>query len=578
MNLNSSKSINEIFDKLKVVFNDIRENTGWEPVKTPNEIKVEIGEAPEYHEEFGVIRKKNKLVFGNWIDLVQPKAVSNHFWEFLIIRESFFLFFKEDLFNSNLSQLVNYILNFLALIYLHSTNPESSKDIKFYPIIGRFLVPYDEDVSFEKDFHDKLNSFVRTIDQDISYKMLYSTFMNYIEDTQLVDLDQEEILQDINRYLSNDPEEIAAPIRLKKKNMRTLLKLLELGFNTSSFKIADELNINQSTALRQIAKISSKFNSRWRLEKNYFKLGLHTNLVIIRIKLKNEKFLNLVSDELLKIKYIHQIFEGKGSKYLYLYSIIHCPHFLVERIQKKILDFENKAVIHSFEIKPIIEREYRTTIVNQVFKPSISNFRKLIFGEIPSKKIILWKYSEYKRKEKSKFDEKDINLLKFLSIIISKSLSKYGLYGAHRGYSEFLKSNNIDLNNVSEITSFLKKLENQAIERELIDYRFSISLSGFSGNDILIVKIECDPTNENISDLVEKISCFGWVGLLLSYNELFLVVLGPKYNHPLADLIHEVIIDSNLKSEIFSIKSKEFRNVSYDKLFDYTSGKWFLFS
>ncbi|MHA1170816.1 MAG: hypothetical protein ACTSQ3_01885, partial [Candidatus Heimdallarchaeota archaeon] len=134
--MSSKKNTSDIFKKIQSVFEAIQKNTGWEPKRHPKDIRFEIGEAPEYYEVFGVKRTKKIIIFGDWIDKVKPKAVSEHFWEFLIIRESFALFFSDDLLFGVISQLVSIFLNLLGLSYLQMSNPQSARDIKFYPIRG----------------------------------------------------------------------------------------------------------------------------------------------------------------------------------------------------------------------------------------------------------------------------------------------------------------------------------------------------------------------------------------------------------------------------------------------------------
>ena len=165
-----NKKTNDIFKEIQIVFEDISKNTGWEPKKLPKDIKIEFGEAPKYFESFGVIRSKRKIVFGSWIDKVEPKVVRNHFWEFLVIRECFSLFFDDNLLFGELSQLTNFILNFLALSYLQLKDPHSSQDIKFVPIHGRFLLTKEDIDEFEREIHFKISSLYDIVRQGSSYK------------------------------------------------------------------------------------------------------------------------------------------------------------------------------------------------------------------------------------------------------------------------------------------------------------------------------------------------------------------------------------------------------------------------
>ena len=61
--MSNKKTPKDILKEIQIVFEDIKEDTGWESIRLPSDIKIEIGEAPEYFENFGIVRKKNKLIF-----------------------------------------------------------------------------------------------------------------------------------------------------------------------------------------------------------------------------------------------------------------------------------------------------------------------------------------------------------------------------------------------------------------------------------------------------------------------------------------------------------------------------------
>ena len=404
---------------------------------------------------------------------------------------------------------------------------------------------------------------------------MYNTFTNFIEDVSIEDIDIEEILDDLYRYLSNNPEEIAAPIKLKENSTNFLLKFIDFGADKSITELAKNIGVNQSTIARQIAKISSKFYARWRLEKNYKKLGLHSYLLLIRIPKNNKNLLDNLSDDILKISYVQQFYEGYNDCFYYQYSVFHCPHIISIRLENKLNLLIKKDMIHSYEIKQIKDRIFKTAIINKKFIPTIDNFKKLILGEIPVSKVILYNNDKQKNQYKETFDERDKDLFKFISIIISKSTSKYSLYGAHiEQLLEFFIENDLDPNNQPECASFLNRLQKKAYERNLFEYRFNISLSGTASSNLFIVYIKSEFNDPNSQILIEKLSCFGWTVFIKTLEGFFLSLLGPDYNHPLANLIVKIISDFNFEYEAFSVKNKKFRFIDYSKLYDFKSQKF----
>jgi hypothetical protein len=576
--LSLNKKPKDILKEIQEIFEDIKENTGWESTRLPSDVKFEIGDAPEYFENFGIIRKKNKIIFGNWINEVEPKAVSSHFWEFIIIRECFAFFFEDRLLFGELSQLTSFILNFLALTYMKFKDPLSSQDIKFIPIQGRFLLSKESNNEKNNELYSKIATLLDTIIQGISYKMLYNTYMNFVIDTPLKDLDAEETIDDIKRYLTNDPEVIAAPIYLKKNTMEVLLKLVEYGSRSSTSDLSKELDINQSTVARQIAKLVSKFSANWRLEKNYFKLGLHSYILLIRFTNDNKNNIDAVSEELLKFNYIDRIFEGQNRNQYYIYTTFYCPHLIAERIAKKMKNLQEKKLIDTFEIELIKDRIYNISIINRKLQPNYKNYQKLLSKEIPVSKISLWNNNFLINKEKEIFERKDKPLLQFISKVISKSISKYGLFGTHRQskWHEFITENNIDPNNVSDTINFLNKLLNQTMERKLCSFRFHFELSGTAGTNLLIMKINAKSENYDYEKLIDEISIFGLMPILKTIEGIYFLVIGLDYNNKITKLIEKFLKNKGISCETLSVKSKIFRFIDYSELYDFDSKKWFL--
>jgi len=571
--LSINKKPKDIFEEIQNIFEDIKENTDWEPKRLLKDIKIEIGDAPEYYENFGVVRKEKKLIFGKWIDEVKPQINSKYLWDFLIIRESLGFFIDDNLLFGNHALLLGFHLNLLALSYLQIKKPDSARDVKSLPIQARFLLQTEK--KHDDELQSKLYSLIEIINQGTTYKMLHNTFMSFIEDVEFDDIDSEEILDDLRRYLSKDQEEITAPIFLKRTTSDILKYLIEVGSDASASKIAEVLNVNQSTVTRQIAKLSSKFYTKWRLEKNYAKMGLYSYILIIRYPIENEFNLKAIYDDLIKIKYFREFFEGRNDDFHFQYAVIHCPHLISEKIAKRLSNYEQQGQIHSFEIKLLKNRSFRTTIVNKPFKSKITNFRKLINNKISSEKLVLWDIYQHNDLNKEIIDEKDQNVLSFMSFIVSKGLSQFGLFGSHVDeLQRFLIVNNFDLNKIPECLTFLNKIQNRAIELGLIDYRINISLTGTASSNLCIFKI-FDFENK-FDELIEKISYFGWMILLNTIDCIYFIVLGPTYNNPITDEIKKIIAANGFDFECFSCKPKKFRYVDYKKLYDFSSNKWSL--
>ncbi|HUU79715.1 MAG TPA: hypothetical protein VMX55_15350 [candidate division Zixibacteria bacterium] len=575
--MSSPINIQEIKNEILSILNEIKNNTNWEIYRELKDIKIEIGKAPEFYESFGVIRSKDKLIFGDWINSVKPDNLMNNLWIFILIREGFSFFFDDSCLFGPLAQLTNFILNLLALSFMNLKEPGIGRDVKFFPIQGRFLLPPKKSSSETKILFLKISSLVDIVNQGISYNLIFRTYNSFIDDISDEEIDFSETINDMKEYLSSEYDEIASPLKLKENTLSVLLKLLEIGYDSSTLQIANELNINQSTVARQLAKLAIKYSAKWRLEKNHFKLRLHTYLLLIRINLKSQNISESVVREISQNEYISQYFEGRGNDFYYHYSVFQCPHLIAEKTRRKLEIMQENGIITSFIIKEVKNRIFRTTIIDYKFQPSFENFKKLISGKINVNKIVLWDYNYFKDRNKEIFDLKDKNLFKFISLIISRKLTKFGLFGVHIiPFQRFLDENNLDQKNMPECLSFVNRIQNIAMERNIIDYRLHLSLAGVRNSNMLIIRIESNSKIKEIENLLEEISIFSRILINTTYDEIYFTILGPDYNHYISDLLTEILMKYKLKFEIFSVKTKYFRNVEYDKLFDFDSNKWLL--
>jgi DNA-binding MarR family transcriptional regulator len=566
----------KIREGMKKVISLIREETNWDLQRTLSDVTIEIGDAPELGYNFGVNIKKNQLVFGDWLDKVEPEITSRKIWEFIIIRESLSLFVKDELLEKEISELTKLFLNFMAMAYQKRLYEGKSFESEFQLLKARFLYLTKEDKKITKQLDEELDSLLTIIvTQGITYKLIYNTYLFFIEDIPVNELDAEELVNDFHRYLSSSPEEIAAPIQFKDSVVIVINELINLGHSTSAVEIARNLRMNHSTVTKHLTKIVSRYNASWRREPNWMGLGLHTYLILIEFsKDKNSEREDLASN-LLDIPFVFELFDGENSDSIFLYSVLYCPHSIINNLTFKLDKMINEKTIKYFEIKPIKNRLFKTSFVHPQIKPALSNYEKLINGKIPIQKFNLWNTIEiFNITSKDQLDF-DIRLLKFLSILISKAITTKGFYGVWLSeLSEFLTENNIDPKDTLEATNFFNKMQNIAVEKNLLDFRLSISPSILNSHEQLVVKIICDPESDFAYRLIDDLSVFGWVVILHSYDELYMSINGLNYQDVLSELITGILKEKKIEFSIFSIKSRILRHVPYNELYDFDNKKW----
>ena len=574
MKLEFSLTPEKIREGMEKVISSIQEETKWDVQRTLSDVTIEIGEAPELGYDFGANFKKNKLIFAKWIDKIQPEITSRKVWEFVLIRESLSFFIKTELFEKGIDELTRLFLNFMAMAYQNKLYEGKSFESEFQILKAKFLYLTKEEKEITKELDKELDSLLTIIvTQGITYKLIYNTYLHFIEDIPINELDVEELVNDFSRYLSNSPEEIAAPIQFKDAVVIVINELINLGQTASAVEIGKNLRMNHSTVTKHLTKIVSRYNASWRREPNWMGLGLHTYLILIEFsKDKNSEREELAAN-LLDIPYVFELFDGENSDSIFLYSVLYCPHSVINNLTFKIEKMVNEKTIKSFEIKPIKNRLFKTSFVHPQIKPTLSNNEKLINGKIPIQKFNLWNTNEnFNSKDQLDFD---IRSLKFLSILISKAITTKGFYGVWLSeLSEFLSENNIDPKDTLEATNFFNKMQNIAVEKNLLDYRLSISPSILNSHEQLVIKIICDPESDSAYRLIDDLSVFGWVVILHSYDELYMSINGLNYQDALSELISRFLEEKKIEFSMFSIKSRLLRHVPYNELYDFENKKW----
>lgn len=565
----------KIREGMEKVISSIREETKWDVQRTLSNVTIDIGEAPEQGYDFGVNKKKNKLIFGKWIDKVEPEITSRKIWEFIIIRESLSLFVKDELLEKEISELTSLFLNFMAMSYQNKLYEGKSFESEFQLLKARFLYLTKEDKIVTKQLEKELDSLLTIIvTQGITYKLIYNTYLHFIEDIPVNELDAEELVYDFNRYLSSSPEEIAAPIQFKDSVVIVINELINLGHDASAVEIGKNLRMNHSTVTKHLTKLVSRYNAYWRREYNWKRIGLHTYLILIEFSKNNETIKEDIGKEIEQIPYFFVLYEGQNSDFNYLYSVLHLPHSIADNLTVSLEKKRKDKLINSFDIKPINRRVFKTALVHPQIKPTLSNYKKMLENKIPIQKFVAWDSNEFDSKT-IELDISDDSLLGFMSILMNKSITAKGYFGVWLdNLDEFLRRNNINPKDTLEGTSFFNKLQKTAIEKQLLDFRISISPSIMHSNELLFFKIACKPDSDTTYRLVEDLSIFGWQVILYSYSEIFLVINGLNYKDKLTELIIKFLEEKNLDFEYLSFKNKFSRYIPLNELYDYQNKRW----
>jgi len=575
MKLDSPLDPISIEEGIQEIVADVLEETKWELKRNPTKTKIKIGVAPEYTEFFGVTRSKGKLVFGKWINGLEPEYAYEAILEFLIIREAIALFLTDEVLHGELSSLTNLILNIASMSYYQELHKTRTINLRFAMYKTRLLTQEEKSENYVKISH-KINPLINSVlKANVSYLLIINSYLYIIEDID--EIDEDEILDSITRYLAKSSEEIVFPIYLKENPKKILSNLAQLGYDSTLNDIASLVGVDESIVSKELKKLDSRFRAKWYIERNWFKLELHSYLVIIRFNKSLKKNRDKMLDYLEKNHYFFEILTGENDEYSYVYSLFHTSHFISERLASRLEKFQKEGSITSFDLKSITERNFSTSILREHHVPTLDVYKKLLSGEIPHEKILLWSSVNFDDRIPEKLDSKDMVLLKFLSFFKTKSITSYDVFGVFlSGFNEFLEENEINPNNMNESLLFFKSNENQAKKRKLIDYRLGIAVTDLAIEGSLVVRIKLDPDEKLAKEILEKFLIFSSQAVIKSYNDFFIVINGLKFDHFLTNLIKNQLTKYKIEFEIFSINSSFHRNISYHELYDFNSKKWAL--
>ncbi len=578
MNLSFPISPEQIRAGMGEVVTKIQEETGWNLERNLSDISITMGDASEFGSDFGTVRASDSIIFGSWVNQIVPETVSVNLFEFLIIRESISLFFEEKYLFSVLKEITDFFLNLMAISFLRKEYDKRALEIRLSNATSRFLFIAKEVTSEERlIFNKKHELLTLVISQTISIRLLRDTYFHFIEDTPFEEIDIEELLDYVLRYLSNSPEEVISPIRLNRRTLQVLEELVNLGFSGTTPQIAENLGINTASISRILNQIAVRYNAKFRVEKNYYKLGLHYHLIIIRLEIDNQESYSRIMVELEKIKYIYEIYSGLGNDYQYIYCVTLCPFIVAENLSSKLQRYQNSNIIISFDVKPTQNRIFQTALIDNEFSPTFNNYKKLISGEIPCKKLVTWDNSYFEEDISTQFSERDSNLLRFLSIYQSNGIVNYNYYKVFQAeLKELLNDNELNTRNMQDCLTFMNRIRVSLLDQNLIDFRLQLTLTSMAVNEYLILKISCDPDEKKIHSLIERLSVFSWTVIHIGYEDIVFSIHGLNYSHPISKLVIKEIEDNGFKCEYFSVTSKVWRSVPFDTLYSYQDNRWFL--
>jgi DNA-binding Lrp family transcriptional regulator len=598
---------------MQSVITTISSKTDLEPNRSISDISISLGEAPEFGFTFGVHRFEKNLIFGTWLNDIKPDYQRQDLSEFILIRETFLLFFSWELYSETLEDFLKLAANLFTYCFLLSKYSEKPLSVKYSAAQSRFLYFGEKPTLSERQFTHRIGSLLTTIKtRKVSYIRFLKTIQQFIEGLNINDLNSDELLSYLFRYFSVSPLVIAAPFNLRPRTLAILDQIIENGFQTTNEHIASSLNINQSTVSRSLQKISAKYNARFKMEINPNKIGLYPHVLLIgfpsqkrdcfgiirknkvetqasreknnhaavnKEQAKNiQNSFQFIYDYLLSIPYISEIYFGKSNNKCYIYSKFHCPFIVAERLNSNLKKYLDDKLFEDFSLNEIKVRQFRIAVIHKDFDTNLDFYKKLLEGKIDCEKRISWSSSKlFVSSEKYCFSTKDQDLLTFLSFYRSCRLHNNSLHGVFYPKAKaFLAEKGYSQKKMPDLLSYMNQLRSDLIEKKLIDMRLVILPSGIANQQLLSFKINSnEPFSKKFSAFLDSWNYFSWSVVQKTIEGAYINILGVPYDHPLTKSIISHIEKWNYNDfQVSSMINQTYRPIPFEELYDIQSKLW----
>jgi len=566
---------NDICNVLNDLLNEIIQFTKQ---KLNLEIKRSIGKfsMESLNQSFGVNlgikRKENIISIGNWVINQIETRSTTYLIYFLIMKESLVHFFDDTITKTD-----EAILNIITILWIKHYFSIKTLDNPMIKAINHRI--YQDDLIAGKHFIQFLNISDILFIKNISFE---KAFTKFYELKQQLKLSENDLFQEYRKwvFIFISDFDVIAPIVLSKTLLPTLELLTKLNHKEANAeRISEILDLHPNSVRYQFRSIFEKYIVLWRPVLNSERLKLHDYFLKIILPEGNfESVYNLIS----QIPYNKSIYIGETetNKILYCPSLIS-PHLVSEQLNVKLTKLLNKKQIIDFNLQQIRERFQYGTITHERINPTLEYFQNLLLNDSNMKNLIPLTIAHEKLENFSlEFDDDDqtvdYNLLYFLSILRNKYLLKQGYNVFVNELPNLYKINNIEINDNLAGSVLLNQLEIRALKKGLLTYVFFIRSFAPLAPDVLIFEI---PTlnkryGKTLPETIHHLQKFSFLAQISIADREIYIIPGLNHNHPIANLIQQVLDKNGLESTFYTIRMKESRFIPLHDLYDYDKQKW----
>jgi hypothetical protein len=110
----------------------------------------------------------------------------------------------------------------------------------------------------------------------------------------------------------------------------------------------------------------------------------------------------------------------------------------------------------------------------------------------------------------------------------------------------------------------------------MIDFRLELTITDLAINEVLTIKVSCDPESVKAIKLMDQLSIFSWIAFYSSYDGIIIQILGLNNEHAITKLVTEYISKYGFEYEKFTVNQKVWRFIPISELYHFQGNKWAL--
>ncbi|NHJ49928.1 MAG: hypothetical protein FK733_19205 [Asgard group archaeon] len=528
--------------------------------------------------KFGVVyNEKGQLILANWL-IELPVKEREHLINYLLIRESFRVYFNEEIKTHPYERFTEIILHVMALLIICEEQKVVPHERSTLYVRRRAEGYEDEDILKTQYWIYFMENCYK---YNLTAKKLFPVFIQRVKDAIEEDRSINDLAWDVMYWLkAHLPEEIsyALPICIEKKRHYDLLKELSVTpyKKSSALALSEKIGRSHRVISRDFKQIIDEYKVNWYVDIDLLKLRLYP--YFYRINLRKSEYKDQIIKKLRNFQYTRVIRECDSQEVILLVGWIESPQVVYRHLSEYLEKLQKDDLIEDYYIGQIRRRRITWTISTEELEPTKETYQILI--DNPEKyncytiTALDTKYdiTKHKKIKKEHFNE---DVLLFLSTILLHNLghTNYFCKPIELIY-ELCDKKGIDKANSLEVLDFINQMDIRCKRLGLMDYYlFFRELDTFK--KALYFELKGKP--DEINSVVEKLEVTGEMRSLSFLDRMIIYFPEVKYGSVFHGIVEELLRNNNISFHAYQInyhRGLRMPKFNYLEAYDHKTDQW----